>query len=252
MAPDGDVYVADSENQRIERFSSRGKYRGEFGGPGKGPVQFNLPSGLAFDAASDLYVSDGWNHRIQKLTKSGGFLAEWQPELFAPFGLTFSPAGELFVANTGKGRIVRLSTDGSVLGTFGQRGHAAGETWDVTSAAVVGDSVYVADPANARIAVFGMQGEHRGEWPMPEWQTPSWRWAHVLGDPGRRRLYASVPAQSEVLILGLDGKRQQTVQAVDEMGQLLVDATAMTLSRDKKALYVLDSMGCRVGRAALP
>jgi hypothetical protein len=122
----------------------------------------------------------------------------------------------------------------------------------VTSVAVLGDTVYVADPANARIAVFSLQGEWRAEWPIPEWKTDSWRWAHVVADPGRRRVYASVPAQSEVLVFDADGKRLQSVQAMDQSGQLLVDATAMALTRDKKSLFVVDSMGCRVGRAVLP
>jgi hypothetical protein len=100
-----------------------------------------------------------------------------------------------------------LTPDGVVVGGFGQRGHGPRETWDVTSVAVLGDTAYVADPANARIAVFSLQGDWRAEWPLPEWKTDSWRWAHVVADPGRRRVYASVPAQSEVLVFDADGKR---------------------------------------------
>ncbi len=63
-----DVYVADSSNHRIIRWSSGSKEGrvvvGE-NGQGKGSNQFWCPKGLSFDVENNLYVVDCWNHRIQ-------------------------------------------------------------------------------------------------------------------------------------------------------------------------------------------
>ncbi|CAF4282212.1 unnamed protein product, partial [Adineta steineri] len=65
----GQVYVADSGNDRIMRWCE-GKEEGEIvvGGNGKGDQsnQLNSPSDLSFDDEGNLYVAEYWNHRIQK------------------------------------------------------------------------------------------------------------------------------------------------------------------------------------------
>jgi sugar lactone lactonase YvrE len=65
----GNVYVADSKNNRVMRFS-KGSKKGSIiaGGNGKGlqPNQLNSPQGLSFDRQGNLYVADCWNHRVQK------------------------------------------------------------------------------------------------------------------------------------------------------------------------------------------
>ena len=65
----GQVYVADSENHRIVRWSKGSKEgRVVLGGNGEGqqPNQFNDPIGLSFDREGNLYVADYENHRIQR------------------------------------------------------------------------------------------------------------------------------------------------------------------------------------------
>lgn len=66
----GNVYVADVESSRIDRFNPS-NFAGAFatyGSLGSGNGQFSAPSALALDNAGNLYVADLGNSRIVKLT----------------------------------------------------------------------------------------------------------------------------------------------------------------------------------------
>src|SRR5262249_43103194 len=83
----GNVYVADTSNNRIQKFDSQGHFistwgKGVLGGPGfelctvaqdcfagsTGTLggEFNAPAGVGTDSAGALYVADRPNNRIQK------------------------------------------------------------------------------------------------------------------------------------------------------------------------------------------
>src|SRR5262245_42172940 len=54
----GTVYVADSDNDRIQRFDEGGAFLGEWGGSGAGPGQFATPEAVDVDASGNVYVAD--------------------------------------------------------------------------------------------------------------------------------------------------------------------------------------------------
>ncbi|MGH2616807.1 MAG: 6-bladed beta-propeller, partial [Thermomicrobiales bacterium] len=60
----GSVYVADTENHRIQTFHDD-VYVAKFGAYGNGNGQFNTPLGVAVDLDGRVYVADWGNHRIQ-------------------------------------------------------------------------------------------------------------------------------------------------------------------------------------------
>ncbi len=62
----GYVYVADTNNDRVQKFTSNGEFVTKWGEHGDDPGQFNVPRGIAVDAAGNVYVNDSFNHRIQK------------------------------------------------------------------------------------------------------------------------------------------------------------------------------------------
>jgi hypothetical protein len=62
----GDIYVADSGNNRVQRFNRDGSFLSEFGGMGPANGQFNNPTGIAVDNQGFVYVSDTNNNRVQK------------------------------------------------------------------------------------------------------------------------------------------------------------------------------------------
>jgi DNA-binding beta-propeller fold protein YncE len=59
------VYVADSDNNRIQKFSSDGTFITAWGSEGTGNGQFSSPYGIAIDSAGNVYVSEEGNDRIQ-------------------------------------------------------------------------------------------------------------------------------------------------------------------------------------------
>jgi tripartite motif-containing protein 71 len=67
----GNVYVADTANNRIKKFSSNGTFIAEWGRYGVGDGSFNHPEGIAVDQAGNVYVVDTGNNRIQLFSGNG-------------------------------------------------------------------------------------------------------------------------------------------------------------------------------------
>ncbi len=94
--PSGNVYVTESENNRISEFSSAGAFIKAYGwgvdtdaptfetcttastcqagNPGDGAGQFDLPTGVATDASGNVYVTDAHNERVNEFSSAGAFI----------------------------------------------------------------------------------------------------------------------------------------------------------------------------------
>jgi glucose/arabinose dehydrogenase len=107
----GNVYVADSLNQRIQKFTSSGSFLAQWGSFGNGVGQLDRPVGVAVDGSGNLYVTDSGNHRLLKFTADGSLLAQWggygsaAGEFALPNGVATDSDGNLYVADTGNQRI---------------------------------------------------------------------------------------------------------------------------------------------------
>lgn len=71
---DGNLYVADSFNSRIEVFDADGQFIREFGKAGDGPGYFARPKGIAIDADGHLWIADAVQDRVQVFTPEGRLL----------------------------------------------------------------------------------------------------------------------------------------------------------------------------------
>ena len=122
---DGNVYVADSGNNRIQKFDGAGNFLKKWGIEGAGDGQFKGPYGITVDKDRNVYVADAGNNRIQEFDGAGNFLKKWGIEgagdgqFDRPYGITVDKDGNVYVAGTGNHRIQKRS---SVIGSIGPRG----------------------------------------------------------------------------------------------------------------------------------
>jgi hypothetical protein len=92
----GNVYVVDSENNRVEMFDPNGRFLAKWGVRGVGLGAFSQPTAVAVDCNGSVYVADTNNNRIERFDPvapaASGCLAagSWPPPLDVPPALHVS------------------------------------------------------------------------------------------------------------------------------------------------------------------
>jgi len=188
----GNLYIADTWNQRIRKVSPSGiistvagnkayKFAGD-GGPATS-ASLSRPGGVAVDAVGNLYIADKMNNRIRKVSPSGiistvagngteGFSGDGGPATSAslnwPAAVAVDAAGNLYVADTLNSRIRKVSPSG-IISTVAGNGMAgfSGDGGSATSASLnlpqgvavdAAGNVYIADWGNNRIRKVNPSG----------------------------------------------------------------------------------------------
>jgi DNA-binding beta-propeller fold protein YncE len=245
----GNIFVADTGNGRVEKFSPTGTFLSIIGAKGSGHGQLADPNGIAIDRSGNIYVAEiGSKHRVQKLGPDGAFVAEWAPGLYGPRRIAIGPDDSIYVVDSGHNRIVKFSPDGQVLASWGSGGSGDGQFSGLSSVAVdpTTNKVYVADPLNKRIQVFDSTGKFLTKWPVPEWGQPL-GFEDLAIDSDRDRLYTSSAHMNTILVFDLQGNK---VGALAPTPDTLEGPSGLALAKDK--LFVLNTGSARVSVIPLP
>jgi len=216
IAGDGNIYVADTENNRIQHLTPGGDILhvwGKFGDTTTGNAPggtFNQPWGVDVGPDGSVFVADTWNHRIQKFSAEGKFLKMWgyfgQAEgpdaLWGPRDVAVDQEGNVFVTDTGNKRVVVFDLDGNNITQFGGAGMAPGQFDEPVGIAVdKTGNVYVADTWNQRIQVFS-RFEESTYIPENEWEVVAW-----FGQSLDNKPYIDVNEEGMVFITDPEGYR---------------------------------------------
>jgi sugar lactone lactonase YvrE len=157
----GNVYVADMSNFRIQKFTSTGVFLTAWGTAGQGNGQFWLPSGVAVDASGNVYVTDFGNNRVQKFTSTGTFITTWgsfgnsDGQFDHPEGVAVDASGNVYVADRTNCRVQKFTGTGVFIAKRGGMGTGLGAMYYPSSIAVESSAnVYVADTNNNRVTKY--------------------------------------------------------------------------------------------------
>jgi YD repeat-containing protein len=110
-SPDGDVWIADRSNNRVEEFNSKDEYIAKFGTKGSANGQFDEPKAIVIDPAGNVWVADSVNNRVEGFTESGAFLATvgdkgtGNGQFEEPVGVTFAASGVAYVVDSKNNRV---------------------------------------------------------------------------------------------------------------------------------------------------
>ena len=167
----GNVFVADTANNRIQKFDGAGNFLLTWGTAGTAEGDFAGPRGIAVDGAGNVFVTDTENNRVQEFNGSGVFLQAWgsfgsaDGQFKLPRGIAVDDAGHVYVADAENFRIQRFDSGGTFISKWGTAGDGQGEfglpiglTLDASG------NVFVTDATNDRIEEFDSSGNFVLAW----------------------------------------------------------------------------------------
>ncbi len=196
-----DVFIADYNNERIERYDTKLNYISSFysNAAVSTALQFGFPDGVDISRHGELFICDQEHDRILKLNIRGepdvsfGDFNSGEGQLQLPAKIEISPADLVYVSDQPANEIVVFDYYGNYLSRFGKEvlNQPNGLTWSADG------KLYVANPGNHRVVMFnkehqlifswGERGEKAGAFNLPVDVAIFKNQIYVL-DSGNRRI----------------------------------------------------------------
>ncbi len=203
VASNGNVYVLDTNNNRVQVFTQDGTYLFQFGSYGTTNGLLKAPLGIKI-YGTQVYIADSGNNRIQIFNLSGEYIAKFgttgsgNGQFSAPRDVAVA-AGFIYVADSGNNRIQTFQQGtNTYVSQFGTAGAGNGQFSVPFGVEAVGEyddaicsgggyrvRVYVADTLNSRIQRFEGQCALGLTTPtyQAQWAAATWPYKVKLANP---------------------------------------------------------------------
>jgi RHS repeat-associated protein len=237
----GNIWVADTGNNRIQKFNPKGEFLFKFGTLGSAAGQLKGPKGIAFDPSGNILVVDSGNNRIQKFSPQGAYISQFG-SLGSENGKFNNPtaiaitSGGVWVTDTGNNRVQRFNIGGTYETAYTT-------LKEPTGIAARGFTVLVADTGNSRIVQlepttppglarqFGTFGSGDGQMNRPEGVGSDGEGHYWVSDSGNDRFQKFTTTGEFLETFGSPGtgpgqlSNPTGLAAVDGLGDLWVTDT---------------------------
>lgn len=174
IGPDGSIYVVDTWNYRIRKFS-----------PGWQPLT-------------------SWGSPL-----TAGINAQTEPNdgFWGPRDAVVDADGNIYIADTGNKRVRVYNSEGVWQRDIGRGGSGPGQLDEPSGLAISADGrLFVADTWNRRISVFMTNGTHLTSYSLRAWYDEFGNRPYLAYDPERDMLYVTDPDAGRVLVLNGNGE----------------------------------------------
>jgi predicted membrane-bound mannosyltransferase/DNA-binding beta-propeller fold protein YncE len=265
VSEDGLVYVADSQNHRIQVFDADGLLVSSWGAYGDCGVQVPLPGtfcepwDVAVGPEGDVFVADTWAHRVQRFTSEGEFVTAWGAygqfgigevpgpiAFYGPRSVDVGPDGLVYVSDTGNKKVQVFTRDGEFVAEWGGFGAVPGQLDEPVGLAFnPAGQIVIADSWNRRVQVLEPDGAPVLSWPIDGWAGETIDDKPYVAVDAAGRVYVTDPGNYRVLVFDAEG------DYLYSFGQFGFDESSFSLPTGVDigpdgAIYVTDSANHRV------
>ncbi len=173
----GYIYVADTDNHRVQVFTSTGQFlfkwgkNGGDGTSGSNNGEFQYPTGIAVNGSNCVYVVDSWNTRVEVFSLTGQYLFQWgspgsgDGSFTTPREIEVNGSGCVHVTDTGNHRVEVFTITGQYLSQWGSSGAVDGKfsyPWGIAINET--GNIYIGDTENNRVQEFTLSGNFLRKW----------------------------------------------------------------------------------------
>ncbi|HLC56488.1 MAG TPA: 6-bladed beta-propeller [Candidatus Nanoarchaeia archaeon] len=251
----GNVYVTDSETNRIQKFTSDGRFISKFSLSSQ--YLSKMPVGIEADNNNNIYVIDKIGDHVNKFDNDGNQVGGWgshglaEGYFFDPWGIAVNENDEVYVADALNNRIQKFTSDGRFItqwgakGPFNVGGSGDGELRFPSGIAFdnVGN-VYVTDH-NSRVQVFDNNGKFLRKFASPgSGDGQLFRPLGIAMD-GNGKIYVADTENNRIEIFNNDGSFITKFGSYGSDNGQFANPADIALDRDGN-IYVLDTNNSRV------
>jgi putative component of membrane protein insertase Oxa1/YidC/SpoIIIJ protein YidD/sugar lactone lactonase YvrE len=200
----GFMYIADTDNNRVQKFTDTCVYQQVWGGIGTTNGKFIRPMGIAHNPANGyIYVADSYN-RVQYFNTSGTFIGKIA--VTGALSVDADASGDIFVTST-SGYIYHYTWNGKLINKFLKTG-ASGITTG-GSGLVIGDATasqaHIYSTGGSLTTSFGAPGNDPGELNTPFGVATDDAGNFYVADTGNNRVQMYDSAYDVINIIGSYG-----------------------------------------------
>jgi len=118
---EGNTWVVDMENNRLQKFNREGKYVTQFGKEGEGKCELKQPKSVAIDSEGHIWVDDAHNYRVTEFNEAGecftqfGEMGTEEGQFLDAEGIAIDHKDDIWVADTYSGRLQEFDDEGELL-----------------------------------------------------------------------------------------------------------------------------------------
>ncbi len=215
LADDGTLFVVDSQNNRIQLFTSKGKFLRTVGGFGFAPDQFDFPTDIWVKSILNIYVADYNNRRLQRYDRQMNYLAQLKSNPNWPEDFQFAEVlscalnsqNDLFLLDAQENKVVKFNRQGQPERVFGTYESGAGELLQPIQLDIFRNRwILVSDIARHAIVVFDFFGTFikavtHSSFRQPTGLATHERFGIFVADEGAKQLFRIKPDLTAVEVI---------------------------------------------------